>query len=168
VQSRGVNESVSPKLNDETNDRPPARNGGWLQKIHSCTADRLAVNERPSIHERFRVNGIQKRITGCTGKPEMRSAMTSSALCSTPFIQPPGTNWVSGTSYPASLIFSCRKRIDRLAEARFRLDSSRKRIRARNCIRNCIAPFLRIRRSAGDSSAEFEHSETTTKLQVFR
>lgn len=50
------------------------------RKIHSCTADRLVVNERPSIHEKFRVNGTQSWITGCTGKPEMRSRMTSSGF----------------------------------------------------------------------------------------
>lgn len=49
-------------------------------KIHSCTADRLVVNECPSIHEKFRVNGTQSLITGCTGKPEMGSRMTSSGF----------------------------------------------------------------------------------------
>ncbi|XP_011055738.1 PREDICTED: uncharacterized protein LOC105146856 [Acromyrmex echinatior] len=42
--------------------------------------DRLVVNERPSIHEEFRVNGTQSWITGCTGKPEMGSRMTSSGF----------------------------------------------------------------------------------------
>lgn len=50
------------------------------RKIHSCTADRLVVNECPSIHEKFRVNGTQSWITGCTGKPEMGSRMTSSGF----------------------------------------------------------------------------------------
>lgn len=74
------------------------------RKIHSCTANRLAMNERPSIHEKFRVNGTQSWITGCTGKPEMGSRMTSSRVQRRSFNPRPGINWVIGTAIP--LIFS--------------------------------------------------------------
>lgn len=87
----------------------PRRNSD-AEAENSFMHGRSARYERmcPSIHEKFRVNGTRSWITGCTG--ETGNGVENDVIWrSTPFIQPPGINWVNGTSYPSILIFSWKE-----------------------------------------------------------
>lgn len=65
------------------------------------------MNERSSIHEKFRVNGTRSwdnRLHWKTGNRVANDVIWRS----TPFIQPPGINWVTGAQATPPNLFAER------------------------------------------------------------